>query len=128
MNHFSIAMIIVAIFTFNVVTIVCNVVVTTAIKNDESVSKTRQRDYVFSISYFLKTFNFIVAQNVFVKELCRFTKKKMFQILSHIVLKNIRFRIRYVVFFEMTLTMFCARLFYFERLKTLMHNFDYNRF
>ena len=129
MKLYSIALIVVATFTIVTVTTICNVVMIAVIDDDKNALflNFRQRAYVSSISYLSENFNFATTQDIFVQKMCRFTKEKMFQILQHVDLQNIRFRNRFATNSEIALTMFCARLFYSNRLKSLMHSFDYNK-
>ena len=97
MKFYFIALIVIATFTIVSITIVCNVVMTIIIDDDDELfSKSFDQCYVFFISYLSEIFNFTTTQNIFIRKMCRFTKKKMFQILSHFDLQNIRFRARYV--------------------------------
>ena len=128
MKFYSIALIVIATSTIATITIVCNVVMTTAIDDDDELfSKSSRQCYVSFIPYLSKTLNFTTAQNIFIREMCRFTKKEMFQILSHLDLQSIRFRARYATNSKVALTMLCARLSYLDRLKSLMHNFDHSK-
>lgn len=128
MKLYFIALIVIATSTIATVTIACNVVMTTAIDDDDELSsKSSRQCYVPSISYLSETLNFTTTQNIFIREMCRFTKKKMLQILSHLDLQSIRFRARYAANSKVALTMLCARFSYFDRLKSLMHNFDHSR-
>ena len=128
MKFYSIALIVIATSTIATVTVACNVVMTTTIDDDDELSpKSSRQCYVSLISYLSETLNFTATQNIFIRKMCRFTKKKMLQILSHFDLQSIRFRARYSANSKVALTMLCARLSYLDRLKSLMHNFDHSR-
>ena len=128
MKFYFIALIVIASFTIVTITIVCNVVMTIAINDDDELfSKSFCQCYVFFISYLSEILNFTIAQNIFIREMCRFTKNEMFQILSHFDLQNIRFRVRYATNSKIALTILCVRFSYFDRLKSLMHNFDHSK-
>lgn len=59
------------------------------------------------------------------REIYRFRKEEMLEVLPHLGLGNVRYRKRYTASPEVALALLCARLSYPERLKTLIHQFGH---
>ena len=111
-------------FIVVIMTIVFIIITTIALNVNEKQKESRDH-FIISLSYVQNTFNWKHAKNIFIREFCRFSKKKMLKVLSHLKLEDIRYRNKQSVIFEIALTILCARLSYSKRFKTLMHHFDH---
>lgn len=83
--------------------------------------------YKVPIPYTQGNLDWEAANEVFVKEMMRFTKAEMDEILPHLGLESIKYRRRYDASPEVALAVLCMRLSYPERLKTMIHHFGHSR-
>ena len=83
--------------------------------------------YRVPLPYTQGSLDWEAADEIFIREMMRFTKAEIDEILPHLDLQSIRYRRCYKVSPEIGLAVVCMRLSYPERYKMMIHHFGRSR-